>query len=215
MLTARPISKYDIITHTLSYEISMITNYIDYIDKSIEKKQNEFDKYYRENILNTCETSSYIDELMFQFEVLSPNLFYSSTLIAIHSLFETILKSLSFLLKEIKTLEQNPNEMNGMGIKKYHSYLTKVAKIDLSTFNEDWQKIQNYNHIRNIIVHCDGNPSEYNKFHKVKNFIDENSYIEIFEGENQIIIKNKQLLYDYCNLINSYINNALEKCPTA
>jgi hypothetical protein len=85
--------------------------------------------------------------------------------ILLKSFFVTIYGFLeSQLMQRCRTLEQlnkdvtlSISEIRGEGVNKAITYLIKVQHIDLSLSNNlEWERIQNYNALRNCIVHNEG-----------------------------------------------------------
>ncbi len=64
------------------------------------------------------------------------------------------------LLNEIEEFENvtlSVSEIRGEGVQKAMTYLLKVQRIDFSLNNSsEWERIQNYNTLRNCIVHNEG-----------------------------------------------------------
>lgn len=85
--------------------------------------------------------------------------------ILLKSFFVTIYGFLeSKLMQRCRKLEQQNkgvvlsiSEIRGEGVQKAMTYLIKVQRIDFSLSNSsEWEKIQNYNTLRNCIVHNEG-----------------------------------------------------------
>ena len=141
-----------------------------------------------------------------------PDLFFKSTLIWIYSFFESHLKAISRLLenefhfdKKIDDFSRKPTA------KHYREFLTKVVKIDLSSVEGTWNKIQGFQKIRNSIIH--DNSVLYDKLSKIEK---EEKYLykliskhkdtlKIDTDSKSFKITDSKLLKEFTKLMYTYI----------
>jgi hypothetical protein len=99
-----------------------------------------------------------------------PNIHRESLIITIYNFLEVQLNELCSILEECIELKVKLNHLNGKGIERALSYLTKVAEFDLALMGKELPFIKGVNQVRNQIVHNAGRLPEAGN-HKANIFI--------------------------------------------
>lgn len=104
---------------------------------------------------NDIPEQEFIGELIgienhFDFSV--PRILSHSYTVYLHSLIESALYKICADLKSTRGLRLGVKDLSGSAIDKCHKYLTKVANLDSSGFNE-WSMLRDLQVLRDLIVH--------------------------------------------------------------
>jgi hypothetical protein len=99
-----------------------------------------------------------------------PNIHRESLIITIYNFLESQLNELCSILEECIELKVKLKHLNGQGIERALSYLTKVAEFDLALMGKELPFIKGVNQVRNQIVHNAGRLPEAEN-HKANIFI--------------------------------------------
>lgn len=118
-----------------------------------------------------------------------PDLHRESLLITIFNFLEHQLNSLCKILYQSIGSDLKLNEVYGQGVERALLFLTKVARLNLSSFGSELPEIKGVNLVRNTIVHSGGLLPE-DPFSKVNRFIAssaelsgvESGYVNIHPG---------------------------------
>ncbi|MED3821394.1 hypothetical protein ABE112_29030 [Priestia aryabhattai] len=85
-----------------------------------------------------------------------PNILRSSLLISIYSFLENQLTRLCKELQVKMKLKVKYSSISGKGIEKAKVYLSDVVQLNFPSGSQEWQKINDYQNIRNCFAHSEG-----------------------------------------------------------
>ncbi len=99
----------------------------------------------------------HINDLLNEIEEFE-NILLKSFFVTIYGFLESkLMQQCRKLEKRNKDVTLSVSEIRGEGVQKAMTYLLKVQRIDFSLNNSsEWERIQNYNTLRNCIVHNEG-----------------------------------------------------------
>jgi hypothetical protein len=83
-----------------------------------------------------------------------PNLLRSSLFVTIYSVVENELNRICRLHAMEDGLDVE--DLRGNGIQRACTYLTRVCRIDFPEKSDEWKLLQDYNQLRNVVVHNRG-----------------------------------------------------------
>jgi hypothetical protein len=101
------------------------------------------------------------------------------------------------------------SDIVGSGVQKAITYLVKVHRFEISTgTNPEWEKIQNFNLLRNCIVHNQGKLDEgFSQREKLLKFIQKpNSKLEL---ANDFCVLNKDFCLDALDTIKTFLYSVM------
>jgi hypothetical protein len=139
-------------------EITHLQDFINSTDEFLKSKlfiENQHHKDFENN------HPSFTTEN--QFENIFPNILWRTTFLHSYFLLES---SLNQICKNIQELEEHPvslKDISGAGIQRACTYLRKVCNIDIPFETDSWKEIQDFNKVRNIFVHSDGEVEKSNQ----------------------------------------------------
>ncbi|RRW54966.1 hypothetical protein [Pseudomonas moraviensis] len=123
-------------------------------DNNLQKELNEILEKYPEkshdDIIDSYAWDLHLNQSKY------PDLHRESLLITIFNFLEHQLSSLCKILYESIGSDLKLNEVYGQGVERALLFLTKVAKINLSSFGSELPEIKGVNLVRNTIVHSGG-----------------------------------------------------------
>jgi hypothetical protein len=141
-------------------------------NKESQKKLKNTPKYSRE------EHEEILDEEYFLIAETMPVIIRQSLFIAIYALLETYLNEVCALIQREQKLKVSINDLAGNGIFRAKDYLEKVLDFQFPASHKSWQRISNYNRLRNCFVHACGQITSGTNKQLVK-FIESNPYTDI------------------------------------
>ncbi|MDM8149979.1 hypothetical protein [Priestia megaterium] len=121
-----------------------------------EEDELDFDEYEEDEEDGIDSTLRYFLGDNHVYSIQFPNILRSSLLISIYSFLENQLTRLCKELQMKMELSVKYNSINGKGIEKAKVYLSDVVKLDFPSGSQEWQKINNYQNIRNCFAHSEG-----------------------------------------------------------
>lgn len=123
-------------------------------DNNLQKELSEILEKYpeknHEDIIDSYAWDLHLNQSKY------PDLHRESLLITIFNFLEHQLNSLCRILYESTDSNLKLNEVYGQGVERAFLFLTKVAKINLSSFGSELPEIKGVNLVRNAIVHSGG-----------------------------------------------------------
>lgn len=131
-----------------------------------------------------------------------------SALLTICVFFEHELDKLCLLYKTEKSFKLALSDLGGKGINRAVSYLNKVAEIEVHTHSKEWDRIQNIQKLRNVIVHQDGKLHDHQGKPK-KAVIDYINQTDTLSGKEEILIS-KGFLSHVVDIFRKYLNKIQE-----
>jgi hypothetical protein len=153
----------------------------------IEKKLSELSRFLDtvEDFLDRQAEQAESEEQRRQLEQYFPNLLRSSVFVTIYSAVENELNRLCRALKKEDGLELE--DLRGSGIQRACTYLTRVCRVDFPGDSPEWASLQDFNHLRNIIVHNNGIGEGGNQFERLRA-----EYPELAVGKEQGIVLGRE-----------------------
>lgn len=118
--------------------------------------------------------------------------FRYSAIVTIYCLLETSMNSLCNLLKQMKGLSIELDELRGDGIERAKLYLSKICDIKFPENSHEWSQIQKLNKIRNCIVHADGDIWRVRSPEKLNNIV-KNTRGIILENDQYLVVEKTYL----------------------
>ena len=80
------------------------------------------------------------------------------------------------------------NEVAGKGIKRARLYLIKAASVAFPPNSSEWQALTDYNKIRNVLAHSEGQLSDEQKEGHLGKYVDQHEYLEL-GVDDEIVIR--------------------------
>ncbi|MEK7672341.1 MAG: hypothetical protein AAB373_00505 [Patescibacteria group bacterium] len=193
-------------------QFNQLENYIKTLEKSLKNESKNFEEWIlgEEKQLSEFQKEEFFDFYSEQHQELSelfPNQLRLSFFIICYSTFEQSINAISKNIE--KSHKIKVSDLHGRGVIRAKNYLEKVADFDFSKHKALWEKIKDYNKIRNFIVH---NYYGIGKSEEIENVspllkryetikVDSSSEIQISETFCHEVIKDFKLFLD--SLFNS------------
>lgn len=135
-----------------------------------------------------------------------------------------VIASIIFLERQIRSFSRGLKigldlglglgDLSGSLLERFQKYCEKVAKLDLTLDDFEWQNIKGIVEIRNCLVHCSGNLNEFSRKSVVMEFAKrhgtpsiEDSWIRIKEETVNVVLKVMR------EFVESIYKSALERFP--
>ncbi len=151
---------------------------IDLLERSVtfnlesQKRLKKTPKYSQE------ELEEILEEEYFVIAETMPIIIRQSLFISIYALLEIYLNDVCDLLQQDQKLNVTVKDIAGNGIFRAKDYLEKVLNVDFPALNKTWQRISNYNRLRNCFVHAGGQiTTDTNK--QLLKFAKDNSHLDV------------------------------------
>ena len=221
-LKFKPSKALWIYKNILQKEFSEIKDFVNETKDLISSKQKELEKYINNEIKKSVHPDSeqeivdfFIDDFI-KYDRTYIELLMNSTFISSYSLFESSFSRICKHAQKEKGTQINLNDLSGKGINQCKKYIEKAIEIDLSSLCTNWQEIQNYNKVRNLIVHNSANfEKDKNKAlenQEMYSFIASNPFIQIKrEGRGYFYIKDYQFIIIFCDKAESFLSEIIKK----
>ncbi len=116
-------------------------------------------------------------------------LYRKSTLMSLYTFLESQLHRVCVLAKERHELTLDVAELKGEGVVRSKDYLKKHGLLDTTPINGEWSSIQEFNKVRNCLVHCNGNIRFYRNENQIKKIVEQSQHLELLHGEVLFISK--------------------------
>jgi len=180
----------------VAQNLSKINAYYDRVENFFDDEKIRIENEFEENaskikLLSLQDKQELIGNFgleLFSTQSDFPSLLRSSAIITIYNLIEQYLDETCHHLESIGISKIQLKDINGKGIERAKTYLTKVVGIEFKTFNNQWCFIKNLNLIRNHIVH-NGSILPEDKSHKLSKFVESHHELSGKPGEELIVNK--------------------------
>ncbi|MCF6256283.1 MAG: hypothetical protein L3J98_08030 [Gammaproteobacteria bacterium] len=162
-----------------NYGLDSLERYLVEVDNALDKSWNEFaDKTEKEiKSLTEEESEEYIDIIYDDISMIRdilPQINGQAQILNIYAFMEHELIRLCEQYKRANKIDVSVNDLKGGGLHSSRAYFKKVAKFDLAD-DDTWERLNNFNKIRNVIAHYNGYlSSDYYHYKKIKKFISTN-----------------------------------------
>lgn len=206
-----PIKYY--LEHNLTYSLIELREFNNGIEKFLAEEKDKNRLFTSNNDLDIKKLK--IEKLHIDFSKSFPNILRASNLTNIITSTEINLK---VFCEQVLLLDNNPFNLRDLkansDFEKIKIVLKKVAKIDFSKIENEWNFIDNSRLIRNKFVHHQGViNSSHHDFNKLTKFIDENQNFFNKYLDNGIyyhIKIEKEFIYELINQIYKLIEKIKE-----
>lgn len=193
----------------IEFPLQSFREYIKLTDQLIEK---EVKTVIETNIKSLTEFNSDDDELLLfdpndhEIKIHLRQLYYHSLFISLYSLLEKTMWKLCKIAEQGQSLKIR--DISGDGIFKYHKYLEKVLKVDLSELNTEWSIIVKYNKLRNQLVHSTNQIEKNTDNNKLLNTLRSLKGLEITDYGDfyEFEINDKTLLLEFNNTVYKFLH---------
>jgi len=184
----------------------------DYLDKSqdmIKVLQKELkDKYDAWESKNKSSLRGPDAFDVFEIEIMTigeyDSILNNSTFLAIYSIFETEFLNICLYCQKTEGLKLGPKDLNGKSyIDQCRKFITKLLKVNLDRLNPEWELIQKYRKVRNLIAHGNGKIQESTQ--NLIDFIDRTNGIEYDRDEKIVRIISIDFLKNFIDLLSNYL----------
>jgi hypothetical protein len=190
---------------SIRIELGSLDDYIDETATTLERKQRELEKRYKEardkNPEDDSELDMYFSDEFHRYHELFPTFTFNSILVSQFSFFESRLKFLCELHHRKKFSNVKLNDLNGSDIEKCRRYLTLVAEINFDSFQDKWKKITDIQKLRNAIIHNSSKIANEKENNSILNFIRADKRIEYTEQHGDFYINDVSFLKDFSKLL--------------
>jgi hypothetical protein len=134
---------------------------------ALERAIPEADRQEREAIRTQAKREQWdesdysvaMDEITAKFSWWLPGLSAYSTVVLLHSLVETQLHAFAKRMKHDQSLALSISDLRGSPIDCAHTYLTKVASVDIGR-DPGWEELRNLQKLRDLVIHRRGVPPD-------------------------------------------------------
>lgn len=127
-----------------------------------------------------------------------PALQWASVFASAYSLFERHLNDLCTLLGKDAAVESKLTDFGGQGIERAKEFLSKAVGIAKMFDSAEWNEIQNYSKVRNVLVHTSGRLDLTQRKHKwVFNYARKQPGLMVFPDDSQSDSAEITILPDY------------------
>ena len=139
-----------------------------------------------------------------------PNILNKSIYLTVYSMFENDFFKLCEWCQKIEKIELGPKDLKGRNyIGQCKNYIIKVLNVDIEKLKIQWQIIEKYQQIRNLIAHNDGVVKPNNK--EILKFIIETEGIFIEEKSNIININSIIFLNGLIEHLINFLSNTVDE----
>ncbi|WP_233900515.1 hypothetical protein [Tenacibaculum piscium] len=187
------------------FDIESFSEYLKITNSSIDEKLKTDIKEYKK-IEHPEIASLLFDDLEMYIKSNTLQLYYSSIIISLYSFLEQTMLELCSIAEKNNNLKIE--DISGKGIFKFKTYLEKVIHIDFKPINTEWKEVSQYNHLRNLFVHCSNSLMNESIATKRKNSIKEIKGLKFNHNSNNIIIEfeNDITVRNFITTIRSFIS---------
>lgn len=173
----------------IDIDFENIYSYCKFTESAMKQEQSKVKEIYDEKINKLTDEDK---EIFMQLSIdihwklldVFPVLHWNSIFNSAYALFENHLNELCIIFG--KDLKKNEclKDSKGKGIERAKNYLSKVIGIKNIFNSADWQEIQNYSKLRNVLVHTLGKLDLIRHDHKkVFNYARAHSNVTVFPDE--------------------------------
>jgi len=144
--------------HGLFEEILHLQDFINSTDEFLKTKL-----FIENQQLGNFESYNPSFTLKHQFGNVFPNILWRTTFLHSYFLLESSLNQICKNIQEAEDHQLSLKDISGAGIQRACKYLRKVCNIALPFDTVFWTELQDFNKVRNIFVHSDGEVEKSNQ----------------------------------------------------
>ncbi|MGB3849512.1 MAG: hypothetical protein WA958_06055 [Tunicatimonas sp.] len=135
---------------------------------------------------------------------------YNAYLISLFSFWDFQLKRYSSILRYVVYRKNYLNDLQGKDNMSKCYYLIKNSLgIDVAKIDSEWNKLRNYQNVRNLIVHYDSNTKKAKK--NSSRIVTSNQYLTYNETTGHFYINDRKLLLKFCDTINDFFRKLINQ----
>ena len=175
-------------------------------EKELEEKFRKWNEEHSEN----PEIPDAFD--IYEMEILNgsefSNILNKSVYLTIYSTFENEFKKLCEWCNHSEDF--SPKCLKNVNyIGQCRDYITKVLNVNLENLNEQWNKIENYRRIRNVIAHNNGIIKQTSE--EIPTFVNNTKGICIEQKTSEIQIDSIDFLTEFIDHLVGFLNETIEE----
>lgn len=194
----------EIIRYTWEIDLYKLKKTLNYFNDTVESKIGENHSVVV-NYENMHKVAELMDNTVELRQLIQPT-FNKAIFITCYSYFEFFLKDVSKIFDDYIETEKVLNDIKGKGIEKYSRFLKTQCNIDDKLFSGiEWEKIKNWQEVRNCVSHNDGVPKDDSSLEKIQKagiWIDRKEQPQVFLHEKEVV--------SFIELIEKFANRLLE-----
>lgn len=195
----------------VDFQLDSFHEYIKITESIIEKEINlkilEFEKFLEKASEEEISMAYFYDNMDHEIKIYTQQLYYSSIFISLYSFLEKKMSQLCKIAEKNQRIKTR--DISGDGIFKYKTYLEKVVEIEFTGMNKEWDQINIYNKLRNILIHSptatiEKTPDNLKHIEPLKRI----KYISVKENEGvvEFQIKDQKFLMNFLKIISTFLH---------
>jgi hypothetical protein len=155
-----PISFLSFLRDVFAMETRQLRSYANAVEQMLVEQMQKINAEFQENTAGKSEEEREALLDWYGGEVVSfkdeyPKILRNSLFVHSYSLLERILLEIASHYRQTRHLELSPSDLRDSGIERARTYLKKVVLVQFPE-TESWQDITTLQHIRNLIIHNEG-----------------------------------------------------------
>ena len=163
-----------------------LLDYSDILEQALYEHLKEFHEWVEKEASKLPEEDregfyQYFGEDEWVISEIFPNILNSSLFLMCYSFLEAELVRLCKLLCQQKGLSPSYDEFHEKGndLQKTHQYLKKVAGLSFPDNTPEWQEINDWTRLRNVLVHNEGKLDSSKRSDQVRNYITRTTSLDV------------------------------------
>ena len=177
----------------LELRFSELHDTIELAERLLGEEVARFGKRVSEQVATMSEEQrkefyEYMSDEYWQLHERSPNILRRALFLICYSDIEAYLNRMCRIAQQKLRLSLSLNELAGRGIKRARLYLAKVASVAFPADSEEWQRLTDYNKLRNVIAHAEGQLSESDRRGHLGQYIAHHPYLQL-ESDEDILVQ--------------------------
>lgn len=183
-----------------AHEVSYFKEYIVFNHKEQENWKKKVTRLLEEEI-DEDKINEAILRMVYQYDLIKlPSYFYHSTIVALYSMFESTLMEICERTKKDLELQLSVNDFSTRdNLGKAVTYLEKLININFYKERKEWNQLNDFRSLRNIIVHQNSQfTSEPNT--KEKELIKRLKYIQFDKSDFTFYVTDPRLINNFLDI---------------
>lgn len=183
-----------------AHEVSYLKEHIDFNHKEQENRKKKVTQLLEEEI-DEDKINEAILRMVYQYDLIKlPSYFYHSTIVALYSMFESTLMGICERTKKDLELQLSVNDFSTRdNLGKAVTYLEKLININFYKDRKEWNQLNDFRSLRNIIVHQNSQfTSEPNA--KEKELIKRLKYIQFDKSDFTFYVTDSRLINNFLDI---------------
>ncbi|WP_157404859.1 hypothetical protein [Pseudomonas putida] len=200
--------------YTIKAKCSYLRRHFDRIEKVFQVETEELWAYCQAELERTKDHDddsehnyTYSDDLR-EIEFTSLRMHRYSSILSSYAYLENSMDKQCKKYHASMELPLKPSEVTGDGIVKFKLYLERLAKIDFETVNKQWSHLKSLNHIRNCIIHADGDANQIKQPRKVIDIVNATKDLNFIE--EHLVMMDASYVHTTIDTIESFLHHIFE-----